>query len=124
MGSQLNRWLFGLGLGSILLLASGCFLVPCTVADSSACQAAEKSDLLDPNTATAEQLKVHLRPRGIPSNAECVRLLRSSVRPEDSHANPLPSAAHEPSCGLEAFDAARLVEPTSSDSTGRSVPGQ
>ena len=55
MGSQLNRWLFGLGLGSILLLALRSFAF--TVADSSACQAAEKSDLLDTNTATAEQLK-------------------------------------------------------------------
>jgi len=55
MGSQLNRWLFGLGLGSILLLALRLFAF--AVADSSACQAAGKSDLLDTNTATAEQLK-------------------------------------------------------------------
>lgn len=50
------RWAVRIGLGSLLLLALP--LLPFAVTDSSLVQAAEKSDLLDINTATAEQLKM------------------------------------------------------------------
>jgi competence protein ComEA len=49
------RWTLCVGLGSVLLLALPLF--PATVTVSSASQMAETSDLLDINTATAEQLK-------------------------------------------------------------------
>jgi DNA uptake protein ComE-like DNA-binding protein len=49
------RWTLRIGLGSILLLALPLF--PFAVTDSSLVHAAEKADLLDLNTATAEQLK-------------------------------------------------------------------
>lgn len=49
------RWTLRVGLGSVLLLALPLSLV--TVTDSSLVQAVEQADLLDINTATAEQLK-------------------------------------------------------------------
>ena len=55
MGSTLVRWTLRAGLGSVLLLALPLF--PMAVTVSYAGQAAEESDLLDINTATAEQLK-------------------------------------------------------------------
>ena len=48
-------WTLRVGLGGMLLLALPLFSLAVTV--SSAGQAAEKSDLLDINTATADQLK-------------------------------------------------------------------
>lgn len=50
------RWTLRVGLGSLLLL--GLPLFPVIVTDSSLVQAAEQADLLDINTATAEQLKM------------------------------------------------------------------
>ena len=50
------RWAVRIGLGSLLLLALP--LLPFAVTDSSLVQAAEKSDLIDINAATAEQLKM------------------------------------------------------------------
>jgi len=55
MESTLVRWTLRVGLGSVLLLALPLF--PLAVTVSSAGQAAEQADLLDINTATAEQLK-------------------------------------------------------------------
>ena len=55
MGSPLVKWTLRVGLGSILLLALPIF--PLAVTVSPAGQMPEKSDLLDINTATAEQLK-------------------------------------------------------------------
>jgi len=55
MRSKLIRWKFSAGLGSVLLLALSLF--PLAVTDSSVVQAAEQADLLDINTATADQLK-------------------------------------------------------------------
>ena len=49
------RWTIRVGLGSLLLLAFPLF--PLAVTVSSAGPAAEKVDLLDINTATADQLK-------------------------------------------------------------------
>ena len=49
------RWTLCVGLRSVLLLALPLF--PAIVTVSSASQMAETSDLLDINTATAEQLK-------------------------------------------------------------------
>jgi len=49
------RWTLRVGLGSLLLL--GCQLLPLAVTLSLAGPAAEKADLLDINTATADQLK-------------------------------------------------------------------
>ena len=49
------RWTVRVGLGSLLLLALPLF--PLAVTVSSAGPAAEKVDLLDINTATADQLK-------------------------------------------------------------------
>jgi DNA uptake protein ComE-like DNA-binding protein len=49
------RWTLHLGLGSVFLLALPLFLL--AVTDSSVVQAAEQADLLDINTATADQLK-------------------------------------------------------------------
>ncbi len=49
------RWTLRVGLVSVLLLALPLF--PLAVTVSSAGQMAEKSDLLDLNTATADQLK-------------------------------------------------------------------
>ena len=55
MESTLVRWTLRVGLGSVLLFALPLF--PLAVTVSSAGQAAEQADLLDINTATAEQLK-------------------------------------------------------------------
>jgi competence protein ComEA len=55
MQSRLVRWTLRVGLGSLLLLALPLF--PFAVTDSSLAQAADQADLLDINTATAEQLK-------------------------------------------------------------------
>jgi len=49
------RWTICVGLGSVLLLAIP--LLPFAVTDSSPAQAADQADLLDINTATADQLK-------------------------------------------------------------------
>ena len=49
-------WTLRVGLGSVLLLALPVF--PSLMTDSLVVQAAEASDLLDINTATAGQLKV------------------------------------------------------------------
>jgi competence protein ComEA len=54
MGSTLVRWRLRVGLGSVLLLALPLF--PFAGTDSSVVHAAEQSDLLDINTATADQL--------------------------------------------------------------------
>lgn len=55
MRSKLMKWTRAVGLVSLLLLALS--LLPLAVHDSSMTQAAEQSDLLDINTATADQLK-------------------------------------------------------------------
>jgi competence protein ComEA len=55
MQSRLVKWTLRVGLGSLLLLALPLF--PFAVTDSSLAQAADQADLLDINTATAEQLK-------------------------------------------------------------------
>ena len=55
MRSRLVRWRLSAGLGSVLLLALP--LLSVAVMVSSAGQAAEQADLLDLNTATADQLK-------------------------------------------------------------------
>ena len=62
MKSRLNRWFFGLGFESMLLLAL--LLLPFAATEPSLVNAAEpasaktdKADLLDLNTATADQLK-------------------------------------------------------------------
>jgi DNA uptake protein ComE-like DNA-binding protein len=55
MQSRLVKWTLRVGLGSLLLLAL--LLFPFAVTDSSLAQAADQADLLDINTATAEQLK-------------------------------------------------------------------
>ena len=56
MMTRLVNWTLSVGLlGGLFLL--GFPLVPQTVTNSSAVQAAEQADLLDINTATAEQLK-------------------------------------------------------------------
>jgi len=55
MRSTLVRWTIRVGLGSMLLL--GLPLFPFAVMDSSAGTAAENADLLDINTASADQLK-------------------------------------------------------------------
>ena len=55
MGSRLVTWTLGLGLLGVVLLAMP--LVPLTTTGSVVSYAAEKADLLDINTATAEQLK-------------------------------------------------------------------
>ena len=55
MRSPLVRWTLRVGLGSVLLLALPLF--PLALTDSSLVRAAEKADLLDLNTATADQLK-------------------------------------------------------------------
>ena len=49
------RWTLRVGLGSVLLLALP--LLPVAATDSSLVRAADQADLLDINTATAEQLK-------------------------------------------------------------------
>jgi competence protein ComEA len=49
-------WTLRVGLGSVLLLALPVF--PSLMTDASVVQAAEEPDLLDINTATADQLKV------------------------------------------------------------------
>lgn len=55
MRSKLMKWTRAVGLVSLLLLALS--LLPLAVHDSSMTHAAEQSDLLDINTATADQLK-------------------------------------------------------------------
>ena len=55
MRSKLIRWKFSAGLGSVLLLTLPLF--PLAVTGSPVVQAAEQADLLDINTATADQLK-------------------------------------------------------------------
>ncbi len=55
MRSKLVRRTLHLGLGSILLISLPLF--PLAVTDSLVVQAAEQADLLDINTATADQLK-------------------------------------------------------------------
>ena len=55
MQSRLLKWTGRVGLGSALLFAFP--LCPVAVTDSSLAQAADQADLLDINTATAEQLK-------------------------------------------------------------------
>ena len=55
MESIIVRWTIRIGLGSLLLLALP--LLPLVETVSSAGPVAEKADLLDINTATAEQLK-------------------------------------------------------------------
>ena len=55
MGSKFVRWTLSTGLGIVLLLPLP--LVPVAVMVSSTGQAAEQADLLDINTATADQLK-------------------------------------------------------------------
>ena len=55
MWPTIVKWTLRVGLGSVLLLALPLF--PLAVTASAAGQAAEKTDLLDLNTATAEQLK-------------------------------------------------------------------
>ena len=49
------RWTLHVGLGSLLLLALP--LLPLAVTDASLAHAANQADLLDINTATADQLK-------------------------------------------------------------------
>ncbi|MEK9141219.1 MAG: hypothetical protein AAB308_09225 [Nitrospirota bacterium] len=55
MGSELVRWNLSAGMGSVLLLSFPSLSFDMTV--SSVGQAAEKSDLIDINAATAKQLK-------------------------------------------------------------------
>jgi competence protein ComEA len=55
MGSRLVTWTLGVGLLSVVLLALP--LVPLTTTGSVVAYAAEKADLRDINTATADQLK-------------------------------------------------------------------
>ena len=55
MGSRLVTWTLGVGLLGVVLLALP--LVPLTTTGALVAYAAEKADLLDINTATAEQLK-------------------------------------------------------------------
>jgi competence protein ComEA len=55
MGSRLVTWTLGIGLLGVVLLALP--LAPLTTTASLMAYAAEKPDLLDINTATAEQLK-------------------------------------------------------------------
>jgi len=55
MGSRFVTWTLGVGLLGIVLLALP--MVPLTTTGSLVAYAAEKPDLLDINTATAEQLK-------------------------------------------------------------------
>jgi competence protein ComEA len=55
MGSTLVRRTLRLGLGSVLLLSLP--LLPLAVMESPVVQATEQADLLDINTATADQLK-------------------------------------------------------------------
>jgi len=55
MRSQIVKWTLRVGLGSILLYAL--LLAPFTITVSPAGQVAEKSDLLDINAASADQLK-------------------------------------------------------------------
>ena len=55
MGSRLVTWTLGVGLLGVALLALP--LVPLTTTGSLVAYAAEQADLLDINTATADQLK-------------------------------------------------------------------
>ena len=55
MRSKLIRWALHLELGSVLLISLPLF--PLSVTDSLVVQAAEQADVLDINTATADQLK-------------------------------------------------------------------
>ena len=56
MMRRLVQWTLSVGLFGVLLIL-GFPLVPYTVTNSSVVHAAEKSDLLDLNTATVDQLK-------------------------------------------------------------------
>ena len=56
MMTRLVKWTLSVGLLGVLFLL-GFPQVPQTVTNSSAVQAAEQADLLDINTATAEQIK-------------------------------------------------------------------
>ena len=53
--ATLVRWTLRVGLGSVFLLALPLFSLAVTI--SSVAYAAEKTDILDINTATAEQIK-------------------------------------------------------------------
>jgi len=55
MGSRLVTWTLGVGLLGVVLLAVP--LVPLTTTGSVVAYGAEQADLLDINTATADQLK-------------------------------------------------------------------
>ena len=55
MMTTIVKWTLRAGLAGVLLVAFP--LVPFSVTNPSVIQAAEKADLLDLNTATAEQLK-------------------------------------------------------------------
>lgn len=55
MELKIVRWVASLGVATALVFALP--LLPLTVADHSMTYAADKADLLDINTATAEQLK-------------------------------------------------------------------
>ncbi len=55
MRSKLVKWTCGVGLASLFLCALP--LLPLTMTDSSVIHAADKEELLDINTATADQLK-------------------------------------------------------------------
>jgi DNA uptake protein ComE-like DNA-binding protein len=58
MGSRLVTWTLGVGLLGVVLLALP--LVPLTTTGSVVAYATEQADLLDINTATADQLKALL----------------------------------------------------------------
>ena len=55
MSSTLVKWTLRVGLGIVLLFAFHIF--PSVMTETSVVQAAENTDLLDINTATAEELK-------------------------------------------------------------------
>jgi competence protein ComEA len=55
MSSTLVKWTLRVGLGIVLLLA--CHVFPSVMTDTLVVRAGENADLIDINTATAEQLK-------------------------------------------------------------------